>query len=92
MEKRYLVKETSVATAENKNFAGEIHVYTFGKGEEMISASGHKRDWENFDRTIYMAKEYGYKRECGAKRSYIYKNPENSKSWKATVEIIEVEV
>lgn len=90
--KGYLVKETCVATQDNPSFAGETRVYLYGKNQQLISASGSPRAWENSNfSSTYLASHY-YKRECDARRSYIYKNPENTKFWKSTVEIVEVEI
>lgn len=90
--KGYVIKETSVATQENSTFAGETRVHIIGKGDMLISGTGSPRDWENWDYSDLYLASHCYKRECDAKRNYSYKNPENSKFWKSTVEIIEVEV
>ena len=89
--RKYIVKETSKATTENQNFAGETLTYYFGKGGMAIAREGTHLPYDNFDRTEYMLAEYGYNRKCDAVRSYAYKHPENSKFWASTVEIIEVE-
>ena len=86
---KYLVKTVSTATAENENFAGEIHEYLHGKGETLIAASGDP--WINREAYPAMIREYGYNRACDAKRAWSYRNPENTKWWQSTVEIIAVE-
>ena len=91
--KRYLVKETSTATEQNLNFAGKTCTSWVGKNQQLIrheAPVGY--DLASFDRTCYMAKDYGYKRRCDAMRSWVYKNPENTKYWHSTVEIVEVEI
>lgn len=89
---KYLVKEISTATAENPNFAGQTSIYYFGKGERILAKEGtHGTDY-NFNHIDWMINEYGYSRLCDAKRAYAYKNPENSKFWTSTVEIVEIEI
>lgn len=94
--KYYLVKETSKATEANVNFKGMTSITYFGKAEEQIAYDGDYKnaEWEvrpKLEDRMWMVREYGYKRECDARRSYIYKNPENSKFWESTVEIVSVE-
>ena len=93
--KRYLVMNVTTPTAENvKNWpdnAGQVHVYFYGKEDYKLFARGSS--WQNFDLiNAYQIKEHGYKRECDAKRSYEYKNPQNDNSWRTVVSIIECEV
>lgn len=88
---KYLVKETSIATPSNPNFAGDLLIVYYGKGEQMVAREGTHRPCDNFDRTDYMLNEYGYNRLCDAKRAYAYKHPENTEFWTSTVEIVEVE-
>lgn len=38
--KRYLVKQVSVATEQNPNFAGQVSVSFYGKGDEIIGHTG----------------------------------------------------
>ena len=91
--KRFFVKSVSYGTAENPNFAGAIHTYIEGKSGRMIS-SEHTDDsaYSNQDFSYYLAREYGYKRACDARRSYAYKHPQNDKYWRTEVKIIEIEV
>ena len=92
MERRYLVKVIGRATETNPSHKGETHTYIFGKAEEMLFANTGDpwidRDWLS----PHFVLEYGYKRECDARRSYAYKNPERSEYWQDRVQIIEVEV
>ncbi len=94
---RFVVKSTSVATEFNPNFAGETLVCYYGKGEKMICREGTHYSQDNFIATKHNLIEFGYKRECDAKRSWIYKNPNTDiecklNFWKNTVEIVKVEV
>lgn len=89
--KRYLVKETSVATENNKNFRGQTQVNYYGKGDRSIAAI-YIQEPSMVSNRNYLVREYGYKRKCDAERNWTYKNPLNSEYWKSTVEIIEIEV
>lgn len=86
--KKWLVKETSVATEQNPNFAGKVTVGYFGKGDECLKLEGC--GWEDYDHIRHMLEEYGYNREADARRNWTYRNPENTEYWKSTVEIVEV--
>lgn len=87
---KYLVKETSVATASNPNFAGDISIGYFGKADHMLAREGTHCEYDNFNHIEWCIEEYGYNRVSDAKRSYTYKHPENTAFWTSTVEIIEV--
>lgn len=89
--KMYLVKEVSRATAENLSFAGETSTVSFGKGQKQIKREGNHLPENNFDLTSYMVKDYGYRRRGDAKRSWVYRNPENSRFWASKVEIVAIE-
>ena len=91
--RRYLVKTTSVATKENPYFAGEVQVYYTGKEETDVKREGTHEPELNFDR-IWLAEEYGYKRECDARRNWEWKHRDeaSSKHWTVAVEIVEVEI
>ena len=86
----YYVKTTCIATKENVYRNGEIHEYYSGKGQEQVACFGSPLCGD-YDVRKYKAKDYGYKRVCDAKRSWIYNNPENTKYWKSTVEIVPYE-
>lgn len=88
--KKYLVKETSIATEDNPSFAGQTAISWMGKGDTIlkhVSPDGKS----DCDLLRYTLDDYGYDRECDAKRNWTYKNPENDKYWTSTVEIVEVE-
>lgn len=36
-KKFYFIELISTATPENKNFAGDVHRYVYGKGEELVA-------------------------------------------------------
>ena len=83
----YVVKVVNTATNENKNFAGKVITSYYGKNCSLIDS-----DDNFFSRSSgmvnYMLHNFGYNRLCDAKRSWMYKNPENTKYWKSTTEIV----
>ena len=84
--KRYIIKETSIGTEENPNFAGWEQVSFHGIGDNILLA----RDFNRlYDRFIW---EFGYTRKCDAKRNWTYKNPENDNYWQSVVEIMEFDI
>ena len=93
IETFWFVKSVSTATDENKNFAGEVHTYIFGKNEfrlfEDVPGGFYNKDLTDCP---YCVVEYGYKRLCDAKRAYSYKHPQNDNSWRTTVKIVSVDV
>lgn len=93
VETFWFVKSISTATPENKNFAGEVHTYIFGKDAFRLYEDV-PGGWYNKDLTDcpYCVLEYGYKRLCDAKRSYSYKHPQNDDSWRTTVKIVSIDV
>lgn len=92
--KYYLVKETSVATDQNPSFAGEVAITHYGKDQYLLARSGSHAVTMHSEKAFndYQIREHGYTRRCDAVRSWIYKNPENTKYWQSTVEIVEVEI
>ena len=90
--KRYLVKVHGKANEKNKSFKGAEVIHIFGKKEQMLLSYGKGYIPMNYNFfNGYSVKEYGYKRECDAKRSYFYKHPEE-KYWDNEVSIICFEV
>ena len=92
----YFVKITSVATETNKNFAGQTHIYLYGKEETLLETQGNKS--LKIDFSSYLAKEYGYKRKCDAVRS-MKRHQELNRweekefhNWTSTTEIVEIDV
>lgn len=93
--KKYLVKVTYTATENNKNFAGETHVYYEGKeektiGKVKINSIGKVVDSDYF---LWWLDEYGYNRVCDAKRNYHFHNPTEESingvvMWEKKVEIV----
>ena len=88
---KYVVKETSVATPENPNFAGETSIMCYGKDGVVLYRGGTHCRHPDEHMWMWGVTEYGYNRLCDAKRNWVYKNPENSEYWTSTVEIVEVE-
>lgn len=84
--KKYLVKKVSTGTPSNPNFAGEGRVSWHGKGNEFWC---EEDCMYYFD---YFLLEYGYNSEAAARRNWSYRNPENTKYWSSTVEIVCFEV
>lgn len=68
-KKFYFIEVISTATQENKNFAGDVHKYVYGKGEELVAfemvknVSGDTCHLRAFDNTNveYYIREYGFK-------------------------------
>ena len=92
--KRYIIKETSVATPENQNFAGQTAIYYIGKGGSWLGKEGSYAEASHSVEPLkdWLLEEYGYSRKCDAARNWSYKNPENTKWWSSTAEILEFEV
>ena len=90
MSDRYLVKTVSTATPENPTHAGSVVTDYYGKAEELLFSDYRGCRYNNL--TPALVKEYGYKRECDARRAYSYTHPENTDYWRTTVEIVKVEI
>lgn len=90
METRFLVKVTATATENNKNFAGDVHTYIYGKDQELLKMEGTRygQDFDNMN--TYFLKKYGYKRACDAQKSPSYKNAQAEEFWNYSAEIVEV--
>ena len=103
-KKFYFIEIISTATPENKNFAGDVHRYVYGRKEELIAyetvknVSGspdHLRQYDNTD-TKWAAIEYGFKSaktaETIGKRLHANDDIYNGiTNWKNQMNIIEVE-
>ena len=92
MERFYLVKSVCKATASNQSYVGETHTYIHGKEEYLLLADTRDEFVARDLMTPYFVRQYGYKRESDAKRSYSYTHPENTEYWRSTAEIITVEI
>ena len=96
----YIVKVTSKATPDNKNFAGEVHIDYFGKDQKSIGSYVSKDGGEFVavdPLNEWRIEEYGYTRLCDARRSWIYKHgnelnkwPDGTSHWEDSAEIVEV--
>ena len=84
----YLIESISTATERNENFAGEVHTYIYGKGDELMLMETPDGHCNVNHLTPYFVREYGYKRECDAKRNFSYTHPEDSKYWKTETRIV----
>lgn len=90
----YFVKITSVATETNTNFAGETHIYLYGKQEALLETQGNKNLKIKF--SPYLAREYGYKRKCDAVRSMKRHQKLSQEmfvkfpNWVETAEVVEI--
>ena len=94
--KKYLIKTVAMATAENPTFAGQVHVLWYGVNQSLLGSSVDlgmvKKVNDPSELPKFLIEEYGYSRKCDAARSWILNNPENSKFWTETTEIVEVEI
>ena len=94
--KKYLIKTVATATAENPTFAGQVHVLWYGVNQSLLGSSVDlgmvKKVNDPSELPKFLIEEYGYSRKCDAARSWILNNPENSKFWTETTEIVEVEI
>ena len=88
-EIRYIVKSKSIATEENENFKGSVHYCYHGKEDYHLSMWG---EWHKYKAARWELLEYGYKRECDAKRNWSYNHPQNDKHWKTKVEILKITI
>lgn len=92
--KRYIVKTTTVGI--HPNFAGEVAINYFGKGEKHLGCEGshyemHPQYLMHRGLDLDLVEYYGYSRRELAMRNWSFKNP-NEKYWKGTAEIIEVTI
>ena len=76
--KRYLVKETYVATDDVPSLKGYVEEIYFGKNYSKLKHYDSFHPWNNFDViSPECLNEDGYVRECDAKRSKIYRKGSN---------------
>ena len=92
--KRFLVRCINKATEINPNFAGTVSISYYGKNQKLLGHIGSYAEASHTTMELkgYLVKEYGYIRECDAKRSWCYKNPENSKNWTSTCAVVEFDI
>ena len=84
----YLVESVSTATPGNKNFDGEVHTHIYGKSDYTLFRETPD-GWCNCNLLApHWIREYGYKRECDARRNWCYKHPQNDEHWKTETRII----
>ena len=86
---KYAVRQTHRATDNNPNYAGQTAISWYGKAQQMLGYQGDHAEAVHMavddERIRFMASLYGYDRECDARRSWVFKNPDQSGFW-CTVE------
>ena len=80
--KRYIIKETMTAKADNPGFAGRVIISYYGKHDRYI-----QKPLTNWD-----IKNLGYTRLSDAKRSHELNHPETFTCWDVTTEVVEFEI
>ena len=90
---RYLVKVVSTAKSNNHTYAeGTKHVYYYGANCTLIYSIN---SWVTEQPNLFLAREYGYKSEASAKRSYVYKHNDDDvpyeRRWNSAVSIVPFE-
>lgn len=91
---KYIVKETSKATADNEGFTGNTLIAYHGKDSKTLGFDGDHCDATHLRKglDLNMVKWYGYNRRCDAERNLTFRSACDGKYWKSTAEIIEVAV
>ena len=89
---KYVIKVVSTAKDSNPSFAGDVNIYYYGKAQCLLVSKNRYEN--NLPYLDIMSANYGYNRECDAKKSWIYRNPaKNREFWEdEVIEIIKVEV
>lgn len=96
--KYFVVKVIGTAKESNPNFKGCVICHYYGKDQSLIGGEdiigNYCKECGVQPMTDWKVKEYGYKRMCDAKRSWMYNNPCNEEwhHWTETTEIVEVEI
>jgi len=85
----YFVKEVMKARGNNPNYAGQECVTLWGKQDQWIERYGSYAESTYTVKQFnpYLGLDYGFKRICDAKRSYIYKHPEE-RYWDVEVSVV----
>ena len=88
---KYVIKVVFAAKDSNPSFAGDVNIYYYGKAQcLLVSKSRYANNLPYLD---IMAANYGYDRECDARKSYIYKTRNDSEEfWTSVTTIEKVEV
>lgn len=89
----YFVKLVSRATKDNPSYAGDVSVAIYGKAEKLVALGGNHSDRLHTVQEFFppFAKQYGYKRLCDARRSWIFNNADEGKYWETEASIIEID-
>lgn len=94
-ERYFLVYVKATATPENKDFAGAVRKYIYGKSDKLLFTddeeitkykAGYDKLWASDIR------EHGYARRQDAKRCYSYTHPENNGYWTSKAYVVEYDV
>ena len=90
MEIYYLIESINTATNLNDEFPGVCELRYYGKENKCLYCAGTPNGWTDHSHlwTPYFVREYGYKRECDAKRNWVYKHSESNKYWKNETRIV----
>ena len=84
---KYVIKVVSTAKDTNPSFAGDTNVYYYGKAQYLlVSKSRYENNLPYLD---VMAANYGYDRECDARKSYIYKTRFDKEEFWTSITTIE---
>lgn len=95
---RYLVKVVNTANSKNKRYKeGTQSVYYYAADQLCVGSEGVLAEEFGTARDIdkYLVREYGYKSEASARRSWIYKHNDDETSyerfWDSAVSIVSCE-
>lgn len=84
---KYVIKVVSTAKDNNPSFAGDVITYYYGKAQQILVSKNRYEN--NLSYLDVMAANYGYDRECDAKKSYIYKTRFDEEEFWTSVTTIE---
>lgn len=84
---KYIIKVVSTAKDSNPSFAGDVNIYYYGKAQCLLASKSRYEN--NLPYLDIMAANYGYDRECDARKSYIYKTHNDSEEFWTSVTTIE---
>lgn len=88
---KYVVKIVAKAKDTNPSFAGDTNIYYYGKAQHLLVSKNRYEN--NLPYLNFMAANYGYNRECDARKSYIYKTRNDPEEfWISITTIEKVEV
>ena len=91
---KYIVVVIAKAKDTNPSFPGQTAVFVYGKNEHMLARGGDHYNVNLFGKQKLWksdVREYGYSRECDAKRSYIYTHSACEQYWDERVKVVPFE-